>query len=119
MRVSGFGRAGARLALAAAFVGLAAVFTILPAQGATPSSANPEVTSLPVFDGTQTFTVKVVPYTPTAETVNVKIELATGSGSGGGGGGGGTTGFGGPTPTQPGVPRYQTLSAPQGSGANA
>src|SRR5207237_1450250 len=68
------------------------------------SSANPEVTSIPVFDGTQTFTVKVDPYTPTAETVNVKIELATGSG---GGGGGGTTGFGGPTPTQPGVPRYQ------------
>src|SRR5437667_6220303 len=59
------------------------------------SSANPEVTSIPVFDGTQTFTVKVVPYTPTAETVNVKIELATGSGGGGGGG----TGFGGPTAT--------------------
>jgi hypothetical protein len=84
------------------------------------SSANPEITSMPVFDGTQTFTVKVVPFTPTAETVNVKIELATGSGTGGGGsGGGGTTGFGGPTPTQPGVPRYQILSAPQGSGANA
>ena len=79
------------------------------------SSANPEITSIPVFDGTQTFTVKVVPYTPTAETVNVKIELATGSGGGGGGG----TGFGGPTATQPGVPRYQTLTPPQGSGANA
>jgi PKD domain-containing protein len=80
------------------------------------SSANPEVTSMPVFDGTQTFTVKVVPFQPTAETVNVKIALATGSGSGGGGG---STGFGGPTPTSPGVPRYQTLTPPQGSGANA
>ncbi|MGH3008550.1 MAG: PKD domain-containing protein [Gaiellaceae bacterium] len=85
------------------------------------SSADPEVTSLPVFDGTQTFTVKVVPYTPTGETVNVKIELVSGSSSGGGGGGGGgtTTGFGGSTQTQPGVPRYQILSPPQGSGANA
>lgn len=82
------------------------------------SGANPEITAIPVFDGTQTFTVKVVPYTPTAETVNVKIELASGSG-GGGGGGGGSTGFGGPTPTQPGVPRYQVLSPPGGSAANA
>ena len=81
------------------------------------SSADPEITSIPVFDGTQTFTVKVVPYTPTAETVNVKVELATASSNGGGGGT--TTGFGGPTPTQPGVPRYQTLSPPDGSAANA
>src|SRR5204862_7087165 len=79
------------------------------------SSANPEITAIPVFDGTQTITVKVVPYTPTAETVNVKIELATGSGGGGGGG----TGCDGPTATQPGVPRYQTLTQPQGPGANA
>ncbi|MFL5959387.1 MAG: PKD domain-containing protein [Gaiellaceae bacterium] len=78
------------------------------------SSADPEVTSMPVFDGTQTFTVKVVPYTPSGETVDVQIELASGSGTGGG-----DTSFGGPTPTQPGVPRYQILSAPQGSGANA
>ncbi|HEX4323719.1 MAG TPA: PKD domain-containing protein [Gaiellaceae bacterium] len=82
------------------------------------SGANPEITAIPVFDGTQTFTVKVVPFQPTAETVNVKIELASGSGSGGGGGGG-STGFGGPTPTQPGVPRYQVFSAPPDSGANS
>jgi PKD repeat protein len=80
------------------------------------SGANPEITAIPVFDGTQTFTVKVVPFQPTAETVNVKIELASGAGSGGGGG---TTGFGGPTPTQPGVPRYQVFSAPSDSGANS
>jgi hypothetical protein len=81
------------------------------------SGANPEITAIPVFDGTQTFTVKVVPFQPTAETVNVKIELASGSGSGGGGGG--STGFGGPSPTQPGVPRYQVFSAPPDSGANS
>jgi len=47
------------------------------------SGANPEITAIPVFDGTQTFTVKVVPFQPTAETVNVTIELASASGSGG------------------------------------
>jgi hypothetical protein len=81
-----------------------------------PGSGNPEITAIPVFDGTQTFTVKVVPFQPTAETVHVTIELASGSG---GGGGGGTTSFGGPTPTQPGVPRYQVFSAPSDSGANS
>jgi hypothetical protein len=84
-----------------------------------PGSGNPEVAAIPVFDGTQTLTVKVVPFQPTAETVNVKIELATGTSGGGGGGGGGTTGFGGPTPTQPGVPRYQVFSAPSDTGANS
>lgn len=90
-------------------------------QSAT--SADPEVTSIPVFDGTQNFTVIVVPYTPTGETVNVKVQLVSGASSGGGGsgggGGGGTSGFGGPTPTRPGVPRYQILSPPAGSAANA
>ncbi len=79
------------------------------------SSADPEIASMPVFDGTQTFTVKVVPFTPTAETVDVKIELAAGTTTGGGG----TTTFGGPTQTQPGVPRYQVLAAPDGSNANS
>jgi hypothetical protein len=81
------------------------------------SKANPEVASMPVFDGTQTFTVKVVPYQPTGETLHVTIELADGGGSGGGGGS--TTPFGGPTPTSPGVPRYQNFYPPAGSGANA
>src|SRR6266850_410796 len=40
------------------------------------SSSNPEVATIaPVADGTSRFTVKVVPYTPTGESVNVKIEL--------------------------------------------
>ncbi len=78
------------------------------------SSSNPEVASVgPLADGTATFTVKVVPYTPTAETVNVKIELLPGSG------GGGSSGFGGPDPTTPGVPRYQNFYAPAGSSAES
>src|SRR5438067_7690140 len=74
------------------------------------SSANPEVATIsPLADGTQKYTLVVVPYTPSGETVNVKIELLPGSGGGGGG-----TGFGGPDPTTPGVPRYQNFYAPDG-----
>lgn len=81
------------------------------AQSAT--SANPEVTTLHTFNGTQTFTVKVVPYTPSGETVHVEIALVPGPA------GGGVAGFGGPTPTVPGVPRYQNFYAPDGSTAQA
>ncbi len=55
--------------------------------------------------------MKVVPYTPTGESVHVTIELLPGSGSGG------STGFGGPDPTTPGVPRYQNFFAPDGTSA--
>jgi hypothetical protein len=79
------------------------------------SKADPEVTSIPVFDSTQTFTVKLVPFQPTGETVNVSIELVDGTGTGSGGG----TLFGSATPTAAGVPRYQTLAAPDDSSANA
>src|SRR5438445_6827082 len=75
------------------------------------SSANPEVATIsPLADGTATFTVKVVPYTPTGESVGVKIELLSGSGGGG-------SGFGGPDPTAPGVPRYRNFYAPAGTSA--
>src|SRR6266436_5209710 len=78
------------------------------------SSANPEVATIsPLADGTQKYTVVVVPYTPSGETVNVKIELLPGSGGGGG------TGFGGPDPTTPGVPRYQNFFAPDGTSAQS
>lgn len=77
------------------------------------SSANPEVTTLRAFNGTKQFTVKVVPYTPTGETVHVKIELVQGPTSGGSG----STAFGQATPTVPGVPRYQNFYAPKGSAA--
>jgi len=75
------------------------------------SSANPEVATIaPVADGTRTYTVKIVPYTPTGESVSVTVELLSGSGAGGGG-------FGGPDPTAPGVPRYRNFYAPAGTSA--
>src|SRR5213592_4612998 len=78
------------------------------------SSANPEIASIsPLSDGTSQYTVKVVPYTPTGESVHVTIELLPGSCSGG------TTGFGGPDPTTPGVPRYQNYYAPAGTSAES
>ena len=77
------------------------------------SSANPEVASVtPVVGGTSQYSLKIVPYTPTGETVHVRIELLPGSGSGGG-----FPGFGGPDPTTPGLPRYQNFYAPSGSSA--
>lgn len=82
------------------------------------SAANPEVTTLMAFNGTRTFTIKVVPYTPTGETVHVKVELVSGASDGGGGGGGVSTPFGEATPTAPSIPRYQNFSPPKGSAAN-
>src|SRR5947208_6843631 len=80
------------------------------------SSANPEIATIsPLVDGTNQYSVKVVPYTPTGESVHVTIELLSGSGSGGGG----TPGFGGPDPTTPGVPRYQNFYAPDGTSAQS
>src|SRR5438874_1030574 len=67
------------------------------------SSANPEVATIsPLSDGTQKYTIVIVPYTPTGETVHVQAELVPGTG-----GVNGTPGFGGPDPSAPGVPRYQ------------
>src|SRR5437667_541708 len=80
------------------------------------SSANPEIATIsPLVDGTNQYSVKVVPYTPTGESVHVTIELLSGSGSGGGG----TPDFGGPDPTTPGVPRYQNFYAPDGTSAQS
>src|SRR6266404_3662312 len=79
------------------------------------SSNNPEIATIsPLSDGTQKYTLVVVPYTPTGETVHVTAELLPGSG-----GGGGTPGFGGPDPTTPGVPRYQNFYAPPGTSAQS
>src|SRR5947207_841663 len=79
------------------------------------SSNNPEIATIsPLHDGSQTYTIVVVPYTPTGETVHVTAELVPGSGSTGG-----TPGFGGPDPTAPGVPRYQNFYAPDGTSAQS
>jgi List-Bact-rpt repeat protein len=77
------------------------------------SSANPEIAYIGgLTDGTQKYTVVVVPYKPTGETVNVKIELLPGSAAS-------TTPFGGADPTTPGVPRYQNFYAPDGTSAQS
>src|SRR5213592_469436 len=79
------------------------------------SSSNPEIATIsPLHDGSQTYTVVVVPYTPTGETVHVTAELVPGSGSTGG-----VPGFGGPDPSAPGVPRYQNFYAPDGTSAQS
>src|SRR5437870_379659 len=78
------------------------------------SSSNPEIATIsPLSDGTHQYTAKVVPYTPSGESVHATIELLSGSG------GGGTPGFGGPDPTTPGVPRYQNFYAPSGTSAES
>jgi hypothetical protein len=82
------------------------------------SSNNPEIATIsPLLDGTHKYTVVVLPYTPTGETVNVKIELLPGAA---GGGGPAPGPFGGTDPTVPGNPRYLNFYAPLGtSAANA
>src|SRR5256885_989808 len=60
------------------------------------SGANPEIATIPVADGAQKYTVVVVPFTPTGETVTVTAELISGSG------GGGSPSFGSADPTVPG-----------------
>ncbi len=81
-------------------------------QSAT--SNNPEIATIsPLLDGSHKYTLVVVPYTPTGETVNVRIELLPGAA----GGGGPVVPFGGPDPTSPGVPRYQNFYAPPGTSA--
>lgn len=78
------------------------------------SSANPEVATIsPLADGTHQYTIKIVPFQPTGETVHVSLELLPGSPVPG------SPTFGGPDPTAPGVPRYQNFYAPSGSSAEA
>ncbi len=77
------------------------------------SSNDPEVAAIsPIADGSSTYTVKIVPYTPTGETVTVRMEFLPGSGTI-------APGFGLPDPTTPGAPRYQNFFAPAGSTAES
>ena len=76
------------------------------------SQANPEVASItPLVDGANTYSLKIVPFTPTQEIVHVRMELLSGTG------GGGFPGFGSPDPTIPGAPRYQIYVPPANSSA--
>jgi PKD repeat protein len=78
------------------------------------SGADPEVAYIgPIPDGQSKYTIKIVPYQPTGETVNVKIEFLPGNGDAG------SPTFGSADPTKPGVPRYQNFYAPDGSSAES
>ena len=71
-------------------------------QSTGDSTANPEVaTIIPLTEGNNAWTIKVVPWLHAAEVIHVGIQFLSGSG------GSGFPGFGGPDPAQPGVPRYQ------------
>ncbi len=86
-----------------------------PAPYQSASGANPEVASIfPLAAGPQTYSIKIVPYQTTHETVHVRIELVDGIPGGSGG-----TSFGGPDPVAPGVPRFMNFYAPRGSTAEA
>ncbi len=81
-------------------------------QSTGDSTVNPEVASIiPLTDGNSVFTIKLVAYQPAGEVVHVRIELLSGSG------GTGFPGFGGPDPTIPGVPRYQTFARDNNTGS--
>ena len=83
------------------------------------SASNPEVAAIsPLADGTHQYSIKLVPYTPTGETLHVTMELLPGSGTAGGGGTGGVP-FGTLDTTAPGKPRFQTFTAPTGSTAES
>ena len=82
-----------------------------PADHQSSSGHDPEVAVVnPVVDGDTQYTVKIVPFQPTGETLHVRIELLPGSG-------GASIGFGGADPTVPGQARYQNFVAPAGSSA--
>lgn len=86
-----------------------------PVAARSASSGNPEITSIfPLASGDTAYTIKVVPYTATGESIHVKVELLAGSG-----GPLGFPGFGQADPTVPGNPRYQTFTPPTGTSAEA
>ncbi len=85
------------------------------------SGSNPEIATIfPLVDDGQPhqYSIKLVPYMPTGETLNVKIEFFPGAVGSGGGGGGGVP-FGGADPTVAGQPRYINFYAPKGSSAES
>jgi len=86
---------------------------MMPANHQSSSGSNPEVAVInPLIDGATQYTLKIVPNTPTQETVHVRIELLPGTG-------GLNPSFGGPDPTAPGTPRYQIFAPPGGTNAES
>ena len=76
------------------------------------TSHDPEVAIInPLADGSTNYTIKIVPYKPTGESVTVTMELLPG--------GAANVPFGGADPTTAGVPRYQIFEAPDGTTAQA
>ncbi|HEY4283680.1 MAG TPA: hypothetical protein VGM62_11510 [Chthoniobacterales bacterium] len=85
-----------------------------PANHQGTAGSDPEIAVVnPLVDGTSQYTIKIVPFVPTHETVHVRIELLPGSGPGP------NPNFGGADPTAPGVPRYHIFEAPAGSSADS
>lgn len=78
------------------------------ADSQSASSNDPEVATIPLVDGVSHYTVVVVPYTPTGESVNVVVELLQSAAPG-------SPTFGSADATKPGQPRYQNFYAPPGS----
>ena len=78
------------------------------ADSQSASSNNPEVATIPLVDGVSHYTVVVVPYTPTGESVNVVVELLQSAAPG-------SPTFGMADPPVPGNPRFQNFYAPPGS----
>lgn len=76
------------------------------------TSADPEVTTInPVADGTNKYSIFIVPYIPTQEVLHARIELLPGDN-------GITANFGSADPSSPGVPRYHIFEAPESSSAD-
>jgi hypothetical protein len=89
------------------------------ADAQSASGANPEVATMAVKADSSTYTIVVVPFTSTGETVHVTVEFLPGAFEANSGGGGPTldANFGGPDPSKPGVPRYMNFYAPAGTSA--
>jgi hypothetical protein len=80
---------------------------------------SPQVATIfPLTEGTQQYTIIIVPGQPTGETISARISLNDGVASHGAAGPCDTTAFGGQDKTCVGHPRYQTFTAPPGTSAN-
>ena len=88
----------------------------MPADYQSATGNNPEVANIsPLSDGTQQYSIKIVPYTPTGEIVHVdgaapglRCQRRHGR-----------LPFGTLDPTAPGAPRFQNFYAPNGTSAQS